>query len=153
MAKDNKMLGNFILAGIPPMPRGQPQIEVTFDIDANGIVNVSAKDKGTGKEQNIVIQSSGGLSNDQIENMVKEAEAHAEADKAKRELIDERNRAEAGILDTEQKLDEFKDQVSEEKRTELNEKLESLRNGITDDNVSGEQLREKWQELQQDVMK
>lgn len=153
MAADNKLLGNFILSGIPPMPRGQPQIEVTFDIDANGIVNVAAKDKGTGKEQNIVIQSSGGLSNDQIENMVKEAEAHAEADKAKRELIDERNRAEAGILDTEQKLDEFKDQVSEEKRTELNEKLESLRNDISDDNVSGEQLREKWQELQQDVMK
>merc|ERR1712187_715970 len=152
MAADNKLLGNFILSGIPPMPRGQPQIEVTFDIDANGIVNVGAKDKGTGK-QSIVIQSSGGLSNDQIENMVKEAEAHAEADKAKRELIDERNRAEAGILDTEQKLDEFKDQVSEEKRTELNEKLESLRNDITDDNVSGEQLREKWQELQQDVMK
>merc|ERR1712228_494360 len=72
MAKDNKMVGNFILSGIPPMPRGQPQIEVTFDIDANGIVNVSAKDKGTGKEQNVVIQSSGGLSKDQIENMVNE---------------------------------------------------------------------------------
>jgi len=153
MAADNKLLGNFILSGIPPMPRGQPQIEVTFDIDANGIVNVGAKDKGTGKEQNIVIQSSGGLSNDQIENMVKEAESHAEADKAKRELIDERNRAEAGILDTEQKLDEFKDQISEDKRTELNEKLDALRNDISDDNVSGEQLREKWQELQQEVMK
>merc|ERR1711881_110220 len=130
MAADNKLLGNFILSGIPPMPRGQPQVEVTFDIDANGIVNVGAKDKGTGKEQSIVIQSSGGLSNDQIENMVKDAEQFAEADKVKRELIDERNRAEAGILDTESKLDEFKDQISEEKRTELNEKLENLRNDI-----------------------
>ena len=87
MAADNKLLGNFILSGIPPMPRGQPQIEVTFDIDANGIVNVGAKDKGTGKEQNIVIQSSGGLSNDQIENMVKDAEKYAEEDQKRRELI------------------------------------------------------------------
>merc|ERR1712025_101207 len=86
MASDNKLLGNFILSGIPPMPRGQPQIEVTFDIDANGIVNVAAKDKGTGKEQNIVIQSSGGLSKDQIENMVNEAEQYKEQDEAKRDL-------------------------------------------------------------------
>jgi len=152
MAKDNKLLGNFILSGIPPMPRGQPQIEVTFDIDANGIVNVGAKDKGTGKEQNIVIQSSGGLSNDQIENMVKEAETHAEADKLKRELIDERNRAEAHIMDTESKLDEFKDQISSDKKEELQKKLDELRNDMTNDDVSGEQLREKWQELQKDVM-
>merc|ERR1719384_2226863 len=89
------MLGNFILSGIPPMPRGQPQIEVTFDIDANGIVNVSAKDKGTGKEQNIVIQSSGGLSKDQIENMVKEGEKFKEADEARRDLIEEKNRVES----------------------------------------------------------
>jgi molecular chaperone DnaK len=153
MAKDNKILGNFILSGIPPMPRGQPQIEVTFDIDANGIVNVGAKDKGTGKEQRIIIQSSGGLSNDQIENMVQEAEKHAEADKVKRELIDERNRAEAHIMDTEQKLDEFKDQVSSEKREELQTKLDNLRNDLTNDEVSGADLREKWQELQQEVMK
>merc|ERR1711997_1331963 len=104
MAKDNKLLGNFILAGIPPMPRGQPQVEVTFDIDANGIVNVSAKDKGTGKEQNIVIQSSGGLSKDQIENMINEAESHKEADEAKRDLIEERNRVEGGIAETEKQL-------------------------------------------------
>merc|ERR1712025_642343 len=136
MAADNKLLGNFILSGIPPMPRGQPQIEVTFDIDANGIVNVGAKDKGTGKEQTIVIQSSGGLSNDQIENMVKDAEQFAEADKLKRELIDERNRAEAGILDTESKLDEFKDQISSEKRDEVNAKIEEVRQAMTDDNVS-----------------
>merc|ERR1712025_861411 len=152
MAADNKLLGNFILSGIPPMPRGQPQIEVTFDIDANGIVNVGAKDKGTGKEQNIVIQSSGGLSNDQIENMVKDAEKFAEADKAKRDLIDQRNKAEAGIMDTEQKLDEFKDQISSEKREELNGKLEALRGDLTNDDVSGADLREKWQELQKEVM-
>merc|ERR1712115_91611 len=152
MAADNKLLGNFILSGIPPMPRGQPQIEVTFDIDANGIVNVGAKDKGTGKEQNIVIQSSGGLSNDQIENMVKDAEKFAEADKAKRDLIDQRNKAEAGIMDTEQKLDEFSDQISSEKKNELTEKLEALRADLTNDDVTGDDLREKWHELQKEVM-
>merc|ERR1712087_30843 len=100
MAKDNKMLGNFILSGIPPMPRGQPQIEVTFDIDANGIVNVSAKDKGTGKEQNVVIQSSGGLSKDQIEDMVQQGEKFREADEAKKELIEEKNRVESMVHET-----------------------------------------------------
>jgi len=153
MAADNKLLGNFILSGIPPMPRGQPQIEVTFDIDANGIVNVGAKDKGTGKEQSIVIQSSGGLSNTQIEDMIKESEQFAEADKAKRELIDERNRAEAGIADTEQKLEEFKDQISEEKMSETKEKLEAMRTKLEDDEVTGQEIREQWQELQQHVMK
>merc|ERR1712228_532263 len=107
MAKDNKMLGNFILSGIPPMPRGQPQIEVTFDIDANGIVNVAAKDKGTGKEQNVIIQSSGGLSKDQIEDMVSEAEKYKAEDEAKRDLIEERNRAEGGIHETEKQLENF----------------------------------------------
>merc|ERR1711915_1169764 len=94
MARDNKLLGQFDLVGIPPAPRGVPQIEVTFDIDANGIVNVHARDKGTGKEQQIVIQSSGGLSKDEIENMVKNAEAHAEADKEKKERIEAVNQAE-----------------------------------------------------------
>jgi len=153
MARDNKSLGNFILSGIPPMPRGQPQIEVTFDIDANGIVNVGAKDKGTGKEQSIVIQSSGGLSNDQIEDMVRESEKFAEEDKKKRELIDERNRAEAGIHDTEQKLDEFKDQLESGKIDEIKEKLNTLRGELNNDDVSAEDLREKWQELQQETMK
>jgi len=153
MARDNKSLGNFILSGIPPMPRGQPQIEVTFDIDANGIVNVGAKDKGTGKEQSIVIQSSGGLSNDQIEDMVRESEKYAEEDKKKRELIDERNRAEAGIHDTEQKLDEFKDQLESGKIDEIKEKLNTLRGELANDDVSAEELREKWQELQQETMK
>merc|ERR1739841_17496 len=95
MASDNKQLGNFNLEGIPPAPRGIPQIEVTFDIDANGIVNVSAKDKGTGKEQQITIQASGGLSEDEIKSMVKDAEANKEADKKKREEVDARNSADA----------------------------------------------------------
>lgn len=153
MASDNKLLGNFILSGIPQMPRGQPQIEVAFDIDANGIVNVSAKDKGTGKEQSVIIQSSGGLSKDQIENMVRESEQFAEQDAAKRELIDERNRAESGIHDTEQKLDEFKDQISSEKMTEIKEKIETTRTALSSDDVDASGLREKWQELQNLTMK
>ena len=88
MAADNKLLGQFSLVGIPPAPRGVPQVEVTFDIDANGIVNVSARDKGTGKEQQIVIQSSGGLNKDEIENMVKNAEKYAEEDKKKKEIVE-----------------------------------------------------------------
>merc|ERR1712109_429226 len=97
MAADNKVLGQFSLVGIPPAPRGVPQIEVTFDIDANGIVNVSSRDKGTGKEQQIVIQSSGGLNKDQIENMVKDAEKYAEEDKKRREIMEERNQADRVI--------------------------------------------------------
>merc|ERR1712048_832374 len=127
MAADNKLLGNFILSGIPPMPRGQPQIEVTFDIDANGIVNVSAKDKGTGKEQNVVIQSTGGLSKDQIENMIQESEQHKESDQAKRDLIEERNRAEGGIHETEKQLENFKDQLEQSKMEEIKGKIEELR--------------------------
>lgn len=111
MASDNKLLGNFVLSGIPPMSRGTPQIEVTFDIDANGIVNVSARDKGTGKEQQISIQSSGGLSNDQIENMVRDAEKYAEEDKERKEKVEICNQAESISNDTESKLNEFKDQL------------------------------------------
>ena len=95
MAADNKILGQFNLEDIPPAPRGMPQIEVTFDIDANGIVSVSAKDKGTGKEQNITIQASGGLSDDDIDRMVREAEENADADKARRELIEARTKRKA----------------------------------------------------------
>jgi molecular chaperone DnaK len=111
MAADNKLLGQFNLENIPPAPRGMPQIEVTFDIDANGIVNVSAKDKGTGKEQKITIQASGGLSDDEIEKMVKDAEANAEADKTRRELVETRNQAESLIHSTKKSLDEHKDKV------------------------------------------
>ena len=103
MAADNKLLGQFDLVGIPPAARGMPQIEVTFDIDANGIVNVSAKDKATGKEQQIRIQASGGLSDEDIERMVKEAEENAESDKKKRELVDTRNQADSLVNETEKK--------------------------------------------------
>lgn len=119
MAADNKMLGQFDLVGIPGAPRGVPQIEVTFDIDANGIVNVSAKDKGTGKEQQIRIQASGGLSDDDIEKMVKDAEANAEADKKRRELVEARNQAESLIHSTEKSLSEHGDKVSEEVKSEI----------------------------------
>jgi len=114
MANDNKLLGSFTLVGIPPAPRGVPQIEVVFDIDANGIVHVSAKDKGTGKEQQIVIQSSGGLSKDEIENMIKKAEEYATADKQKRELIEIVNQGESIVHDTETKMEEFKSQLPAE---------------------------------------
>merc|ERR1712165_310061 len=119
MAAANKLLGQFQLVGIPPAPRGVPQVEVTFDIDANGIVNVHARDKGTGKEQQIVIQSSGGLSKDQIENMVRDAEANAEQDKIKRDRIEAVNQAEGILHDTESKMDEFKDQVPAEDATKI----------------------------------
>lgn len=114
MAADNKMLGSFTLVGIPPAPRGVPQIEVVFDIDANGIVHVSARDKGTGKEQQIVIQSSGGLSKDEIENMIKKAEEYAASDKKKRELIELVNQGESIVHDTETKMEEFKAQLPAE---------------------------------------
>merc|ERR1712165_76747 len=111
MAAANKLLGQFQLVGIPPAPRGVPQVEVTFDIDANEIVNVSARDKGTGKEQQIVIQSSGGLSKDEIENMVREGEKHAAADQEKKKRIEAVNQAEGVLHDTESKVEEFKDQL------------------------------------------
>ena len=111
MAADNKILGQFNLEDIPPAPRGMPQIEVTFDIDANGIVSVSAKDKGTGKEQNITIQASGGLSDDDIDRMVREAEENADADKARRELIEAKNQAESLIHTTEKSIEEHGDKV------------------------------------------
>ena len=112
MAADNKQLGQFSLVGIPPAPRGVPQVEVTFDIDANGIVNVSARDRGTGKEQQIVIQSSGGLSKDQIENMVREAEKNAAADAEKKELVEAINQAESVVHDTQSKMTEYAEQLN-----------------------------------------
>ena len=111
MAADNKLLGQFNLEDIPPAPRGMPQIEVTFDIDANGIVSVSAKDKGTGKSQNITIQASGGLSDEDIDKMVRDAEANAEADKSRRELVETRNQAESLLHSTRKSLEEHGDKV------------------------------------------
>merc|ERR1712117_486381 len=130
MAKDNKLLGQFQLTGIPPAPRGVPQVEVTFDIDANGIVNVHARDKGTGKEQQIVIQSSGGLNKDQIENMVREAEANAEADRINRERVEAINQAEGVLHDTESKMDEFKDQLPAEDVAKMKEKITEVRDKL-----------------------
>jgi molecular chaperone DnaK len=119
MAADNKILGQFDLVGIPPAPRGVPQIEVTFDIDANGIVNVHAKDKGTGKEQQIRIQASGGLSDADIEKMVQEAEQFAGEDKERREAAEAKNQAESLIHSTEQQLKEHGDKVDEALKSEI----------------------------------
>ena len=135
MATDNKQLGNFNLEGIPPAPRGLPQIEVTFDIDANGIVNVSAKDKGTGKEQQITIQASGGLSEDEINQMVKDAEANKEADKKKREDVDARNHADLLVDSTEKALKEHGDKVSAEDKATIESSLTSLKDALKDNDV------------------
>jgi len=154
MAKDNKLLGQFQLTGIPPAPRGVPQIEVTFDIDANGIVNVHARDKGTGKEQQIVIQSSGGLSKDQIENMVREAEAHAEADKVNRERVEAINQAEGILHDTESKMEEFKDQLPSEDVAKMKEKITEVRDKLQDkENMDPEDIKKTVSDLQQSSLK
>jgi molecular chaperone DnaK len=119
MAADNKMLGEFDLVGIPPAPRGVPQIEVSFDIDADGILNVSAKDKGTGKEQNIVIKSSGGLSEDDIEKMVRDAEANAEADVKRRQTIEAKNEIDSLVYSTEKSLTDNGDKLDAETKSEV----------------------------------
>merc|ERR1712061_509128 len=154
MASANKLLGQFQLVGIPPAPRGVPQIEVTFDIDANGIVNVHARDKGTGKEQQIVIQSSGGLSKDQIENMVKNAEAHAEADKVNRERVEAINQAEGILHDTESKMEEFKDQLPSEDVAKMKEKIQEVRDKLQDkENMDPEDIKKTVSDLQQSSLK
>jgi molecular chaperone DnaK len=127
MAKDNRSLGKFHLDGIPPAPRGMPQIEVTFDIDANGILHVGAKDKGTGKEQKITITDSTGLKEDEIEQMVKDAEANAEADKERREKIDVKNQLDSVIYSTEKTLKENKDKLKEEEVKEAQEVVEEAK--------------------------
>ena len=151
MAADNKLLGNFDLIGIPPAPRGVPQIEVTFDIDANGIVNVSAKDKGTGKEQQIKIQASGGLSEDEIDKMVKEAEANAESDKKKRENIDAKNQADSMIHSAEKNLKEFGDKVSDQEKNAIESDIKNLRDAIASDD--SEKIKSGLEALTQSSMK
>ncbi|MFC3326737.1 molecular chaperone DnaK [Mesorhizobium cantuariense] len=136
MAADNKALGQFDLVGIPPAPRGVPQIEVTFDIDANGIVNVSAKDKGTGKEHQIRIQASGGLSDADIEKMVKDAEANAETDKKRRALVEARNQAEALVHSSEKSLKEYGDKVSEAERTAISDAIAALKTATEGDDAA-----------------
>ena len=151
MATDNKSLGNFELVGIAPAPRGMPQIEVTFDIDANGIVNVSAKDKGTGKEQKIQIQASGGLSEDEISKMVKEAEANKETDKKKREAVDARNQAETLVHSTEKNLKEHGSKVSDADKKTIEDASANLRNSLKGTDV--EDIKKKTQDLVQASMK
>ena len=135
MATDNKLLGQFNLEDIPPAARGMPQIEVAFDIDANGIVSVSAKDKGTGKEQKITIQASGGLSDDEIDEMVKDAEANAEADKERRELVEARNQAEGLIHSTEKSMEEHADKVDPTTIEAIELSIAALKDELENDNV------------------
>ena len=151
MAADNKILGNFELVGIAPAPRGVPQIEVTFDIDANGIVSVSAKDKGTGKEQKIQIQASGGLSEEDIKKMVKDAEANKESDKKKRESVDSRNQADTIIHSTEKNLKEHGSKITETERKAIETGISDLRNALK--GTDTEEVKKKTQSLIQASMK
>ena len=151
MAADNKLLGNFELVGIPNSPRGVPQIEVTFDIDANGIVSVSAKDKGTGKEQKIQIQASGGLSEEDINKMVKEAEANKEVDKKKREAVDARNQADTMLHTTEKSLKEHGSKISDAEKKAIETASANLRNALK--GTDAEEIKKKTQELVQASMK
>ncbi len=158
MAADNKTLGRFELVGIPPAPRGVPQIEVTFDIDANGIVHVSAKDLATGKEQSIQITASSGLSEDEIEKLVKEAEMHAEEDKKKRELIETRNQADALIYSTEKSLKEMGDKLDAETRRRVEEQIETLKKTLEGDDKDAiqremEQLTQVSHKLAEEMYK
>ncbi len=145
MAKDNKALGRFTLMDIPPAPRGVPQIEVTFDIDANGIVNVSAKDKGTGKSNRITIQSNSGLSDEEIERMVKDAEANAEADKKAKEAVEVRNNADSLIFQTDKLVKENEESVSEEDKTAITEAQEALKKALEGEDT--EDIKQKTEEL------
>jgi molecular chaperone DnaK len=151
MAADNKLLGQFDLVGIPPAPRGMPQIEVTFDIDANGIVSVQAKDKATGKEQQIRIQASGGLSDADIEKMVKDAEAHAEDDKKRRELVEAKNQAEGLVHTTERTLKEAGDKVAAGDREAVEAAIREVRSALESNNL--DQIKSKTQALGQASMK
>jgi molecular chaperone DnaK len=151
MATDNKLLGNFELVGIAPAPRGVPQIEVTFDIDANGIVNVSAKDKGTGKEQKIQIQASGGLSDEEIEKMVKDAEANKDADKKKRESVDVRNQADTLIHSTEKNIKEHGSKVSDAEKKAIEDGSAALKESLKGEDI--EDIKKKTEALVQASMK
>jgi molecular chaperone DnaK len=141
MATDNKLLGEFDLVGIPPAPRGMPQIEVTFDIDANGIVTVSAKDKATGKEQNITIRSSGGLSEAEIQKMVQEAELHAQKDQERKALIDIRNTADTTIYSIKKSLGEYRDKIPAEVASEIEAAIADLRQQMIMEDI--EQIKAK----------
>jgi molecular chaperone DnaK len=140
-------LGRFQLVGIPPAPRGIPQVEVTFDIDANGIVNVSAKDMGTGKEQSIKITASSGLSEEEIDNLVNDAEMHAEEDKKKREMVDARNNADSLIYSTEKTIQEAGDKIDESTKSDINKAIEDLKKAMETDNT--EEIKQLTEALTQ----
>jgi molecular chaperone DnaK len=156
MAKDNKTIGRFHLDGIPPSPRGVPQIEVTFDIDANGILNVSAKDKGTGKEQKIRIEASSGLSEDEINRMKEEAKANAETDQKEKEKIDKLNAADSLVFQSEKQLKEFGDKLPAEKKASIEEALNKLKEAQKTQDLDAidkatAELNEIWQSASQDM--
>ena len=153
MAADNKVLGQFDLVGIPPAPRGVPQIEVTFDIDANGIVNVSAKDKGTNKEQRITIQASGGLSDADIEQMVKDAEANADADKKRRAAVEAKNQAESLVHSAEKSLEDYGDKVTEDDRNAIRTAIDDLKAELAKEDADAETIKAKSDTLAQASMK
>lgn len=151
MAADNKNLGQFDLVGIPPAPRGVPQIEVAFDIDADGILNVSAKDKGTGKEQNIVIRSSGGLSDEDIEAMVRDAESNAEADAKRRQTIEAKNDIDSLVYSTQKSLDEHKDKLSDEVKAEVEKSISEAKEVADSDDL--DTIKAKLEALNQASLK
>jgi molecular chaperone DnaK len=153
MAADNKMLGQFDLVGIPPAPRGMPQIEVTFDIDANGIVNVSAKDKASGKQQQIKIQSSGGLSDGDIERMVKEAEQFASADADRKAKVEAQNEADSTVYSTEKTLFEHKDKIPQEDVDLIKADIEAVKEAVKNESIGAEELKEKVEALKRSSMK
>ena len=153
IANDNKVLGQFNLEDIPPAPRGVPQIEVTFDIDANGIVSVSAKDKGTGKEQKITIQASGGLSDEDIEKMVKDAEENAESDKEKKDLIEAKNQAESLIHSTEKSLEEHSDKIDPSTVEAIELSIKALKETLDSEEPSADKIRARAQDVTDAAMK
>ena len=152
MAEGNKSLGRFILDGIPAAPRGVPQIEVTFNIDANGILNVTAKDKGSGKEQNITIQGSGSLDKTEVEKMAKEAEAHAEEDKAKKEAVEARNQLDSAVYQAEKMKTDNKDKIDEDDVKKIDEAVEKAKQVVADEKADKEALEAANKELQEVLM-
>ncbi len=156
MARDNRSVGRFILDGIPPAMRGTPQVEVTFDIDANGILNVSALDKGTGKKQNIRIEASTGLSKEEVERMKAEAQANAETDKVAREMADKLNMADSLIFQTDKQLKEFGDKIPADKKTPIEDALDGLKEAhkmqdIAKIDAETERLNTAWQSASQEI--
>merc|ERR1719373_1191352 len=149
MAADNKLLGQFDLVGIPPAPRGVPQIEVSFDIDANGVVNVGAVDKSTGKKQSVTVRTSGGLSDAEIERMVQEAEQMREADNKKKEGVTAKNDAETLCYQVEKQLSELKDKMSTADADDLKKKMEDLRTSLTGDSMDPDEIKQKTKDLQE----